>query len=75
MSPRTVINIDDPVGRVVGRRRPPADPLQVAHSNQANAAAWMKALPVKLHPRGVFRFHTHEEANAWMTKSTTSKNA
>jgi hypothetical protein len=75
MNARTVINIDDHVGKVVGRRKPPSDPLLISHSNIQRAKGWMQALPVRLHPRGVFRFRTHEEADAWMTKSTTSRKA
>jgi hypothetical protein len=73
MQPRPVTNLDEPIGKIVGRRRPPANPLQVAHSNREAAVAWMKALPARMPPRGVYRFKSHEEADLWMKKHTGPK--
>jgi hypothetical protein len=64
-----VINIDDPAGKTVGRRRPP-NPLCTETFTIQRAQDWQKALPVKLMPKGVFRFKSHEEANLWMRKNT-----
>ncbi len=30
--------------------------------------SWRKAFPTPFVPKGVYRFHTHEEADAWMEK-------
>lgn len=70
MESRPVINLDEPIGKVVGRRRPPSDPLRLDHSTIEGAVAWMQALPVRMPPKGVYRFRTHEEANEWMKKHT-----
>jgi hypothetical protein len=67
-----VINIDDPVGKAVGRRRPP-NPLCTETFTIQRAAEWQKALPVRCTPKGVFRFTSHEEADRWMRKNTRVK--
>lgn len=64
---KTVINLEETIGKTVGRRRPPDDPMLVAHSTAARAKAWNAAFPALMPLRGVFRFHTHEEADAWLT--------
>ncbi len=64
-----VINIDDPVGKAVGRRRPP-NPLCTETFTVQRANDWQKVLPVRLMPRGVFRFKSHEEADLWMRTNT-----
>ena len=73
MEPRPVINLDEPIGKIVGRRRPPADPLLLEHSNKEMVKAWMEALPVRMPRRGVYRFRTHEEASEWMTRHTGAR--
>jgi hypothetical protein len=65
----SVINIDDPAGKTVGRRRPP-NPLCAETFTIQRANDWQKALPVRLMPRGVFRFKSHEEADLWMRTNT-----
>ena len=70
MQPRPVVNVEEFIGKTVGRRVPPRDPLSVSDSNRANAIAWHKAFPCRRVPRGVYRFHSHEEAHAWMMKFT-----
>lgn len=67
--PRTVINIEDPVGKQVGRRKPPADPMRISDSSIQRAKEFMRAFPCRLYPRGVFRFNTQEEANQWKMTS------
>lgn len=69
---KTVVNIEETIGKTVGRRRPPDDPMLVAHSNAAMAIAWSKALPVLMPVRGVCRFHSHEEADLWLTNQQTA---
>lgn len=66
----SVINIEESIGKTVGRRRPPSDPFSSESSSIKRTLDWQKALPVTMPPRGVFRFHSHEEANQWWTKMT-----
>lgn len=65
--PRTVINIEETIGKQVGRRRPPADPLRVADSTISRAIGFHRAFPGVMPKRGVYRFESHAEANQWMT--------
>jgi hypothetical protein len=64
--PRTVINIEETIGKQVGRRRPPADPLRVGSDLNKLATGLALAAGHKLPRRGVFRFRSHEEADQWM---------
>ncbi|MFM8880488.1 MAG: hypothetical protein ACKOKG_15355 [Verrucomicrobiota bacterium] len=65
--PRTVINLEETIGKQVGRRNPPTDPLRVASDMNRLANHLLKASGHRLQRRGVFRFRTHAEANQWMT--------
>jgi hypothetical protein len=67
-----VINIDDPAGKTVGRRRPP-DPLCTKTFSIQRAIEWQRSLPVGCIPKGVFRFNSHEEADLWMRKNIRVK--
>ena len=66
MEARTVINIQDPIGKTVGKRRPPRDPFDLRYSNRLRAVASKSALPYRSPKSGVYRFQSHEEANQWM---------
>lgn len=66
--PRTVINLEETIGKQVGRRKPPTDPLRVASDLNKLATGLLSASGHKSPRRGVFRFKTHEEADQWMTK-------
>jgi hypothetical protein len=66
--PRVVINLEETIGKQVGRRKPPTDPLRVASDLNRLATGLLKASGHKLPPKGVFRFKTHEEADEWMMK-------
>ena len=69
---RTVINLEENIGKQVGRRRPPVDPLRVADSTIHRAIGFHRAFPCRLMPkRGVYRFRTHEEADLWMKMPNT----
>jgi len=60
-----VVNVDEFIGKTVGRRRRPA-PLGVnapGRGAMERARALQGGVRV---PRGVFRFKTHEEAHQWM---------
>jgi hypothetical protein len=54
-----IVNLEEQPGKIVGRRA-----AQVADYDRLvrNAEALMPRLP---YPKGVFRFRTHEEADAW----------
>jgi hypothetical protein len=73
--PRTVINLEETIGKQVGRRKPPVDPLRVASDMNQLATGLLTASGHKLPRRGVFRFRTHEEADQWMmTMGPKAKN-
>ncbi|MGH8045786.1 MAG: hypothetical protein ACREKL_00950 [Chthoniobacterales bacterium] len=67
-----IINLDDPIGKTVGRRRVP-EPLRVAEEETRSNEQWRDAgfgLRVR---RGVYRFHSHEEADQWLMDHMTRK--
>ncbi len=62
------LNIQDPVGKTVGQRKL-RDAWKFAMDGQKNANQLRRRFGHSgLCPKGVFRFHSHEEADAWMTK-------
>jgi hypothetical protein len=62
------INVEEKIDRFVGRRTGSPDGLSVAHSKKADAISWKKAFGGPGVPKGVYRFHTHEEADQWLWK-------
>lgn len=68
---RTVINLEETIGRQVGRRKPPVDPLRVEDSTIQRAIDFQRAFPCQMPKRGVCRFRTHEEADLWMKTPDT----
>lgn len=62
------VNVEEKIDRFVGKRTQTPDALSLQHSTKADAIAWQKAFGGLRIPRGVYRFKTHEEADAWMTK-------
>ena len=68
---KTVINLEETIGKTVGWRVPPRDPFAVAGDTKAVQRAWRKTFPTPFVPKGVYRFHTHEEADAWLMKMLT----
>jgi hypothetical protein len=65
---RAVINVEETIGKVVGRRTQAPDPLSLAGSTKKDMEAWRQALGGVRIPRGVHRFRSHEEADAWLWK-------
>jgi len=64
---RTVINLEETIGKQVGRGQAPTGPLKVADSTIQRAIGFHRAFPSRLMPkRGVYRFNSHEEADRWM---------
>lgn len=69
----SVINIEEKIGKTVGKRKPPSDPFSKSDYSVEQWESWQKALPVKMPRRGVFRFRSHQEADEWWTKETAPK--
>jgi len=63
----SVINIEETIGKTVGRRKPPNHLCPKNHSIE-RSKGWHEAFPIGYPPRGVFRFKTHQDANSWMQK-------
>jgi hypothetical protein len=69
-----VINLEEEPMKVVGRRRAPADPLQMTPAQTiAESRAWQKVFHPLPIPRGVYRFKTHEEADEWLWQMLTRR--
>ena len=62
------INVEEKIDRFVGRRTLSPDSMRAGMQLQETAAQLHKAFKHHWRPRGVYRFKTHEEADAWMTK-------
>lgn len=64
----SVINIEETIGKTVGRRQL-GDPLKAADGIQQFINEAFATTGNRLTPRGVFRFKTHQEADQWMRNS------
>ncbi len=62
------INMEETIGKTVGRRTEITDPFGHAMALQAIASELIKVTGRGLCPKGVFKFNTHEEADAWILK-------
>lgn len=62
-----VINLEEFIGKTVGRRLVP-NPLRVRPGEIDAAKARRRSFHGIRVPRGVFRFHSHEEADEWLMK-------
>lgn len=62
------INVEEKIDRFVGRRTKTPDGLRAGMQLQQTAAQLHKAFNHRWMPKGVYRFKTHEEADAWMTQ-------
>ncbi len=70
---KRIVNLEEKIGKTVGRRTAP-DPLQIQPGEIADAEAWSRAFRAMRGVRpGVYRFHSHEEADAWLMKYFTQK--
>jgi hypothetical protein len=61
-----VVNLEERIDRVVGRRTKAPDPLSVVSGSRVDAEAWRRVFGGIRVPKGVHRFHTHEEADEWL---------
>ena len=64
MESRPVINVEEFIGKTVGRRVPPSGAGLQKTFNQVLVSQKMG-----IGIRGVFRFKSHEEANQWTMKN------
>lgn len=70
----TPINLEETPGKTVGRRRPNPNTLDPGAYQKADAAAWQRAFADSPGlPKGVYKFHSHEEADEWLWKMLTRK--
>jgi hypothetical protein len=65
-----IINIEETIGKTVGRRKAPKEPWAGASALQKTAHDLLTACGHRIGKKGVFRFKSHEEANAWWTENT-----
>lgn len=69
---KQVLNLDDPAGKTVGRRTAPRYSFQYGLGLQKTLVALYGRIPI---PKGVHRFHSHEEADAWLMKHLARRKA
>jgi predicted transcriptional regulator len=62
------INVEEKIDRFVGRRTKAPDSLKAGMQLQSLGVELHKTFKHRWCPKGVYRFKTHEEADAWMTK-------
>ncbi len=63
----TVINLEEKIGKTVGRRLVP-NPRRIRKDDIPKAMERRRTIGGLPVPRGVFKFHSHEEADAWLMK-------
>jgi hypothetical protein len=72
-----LVNVEERIDRFVGRRAPTTDSLKAGMQLQETSAKLHQSFKHRWMPKGVYRFKSHEEADAWMIKmlarSTTAK--
>ncbi|MGI8437988.1 MAG: hypothetical protein ACR2NX_13990 [Chthoniobacterales bacterium] len=67
-----VINVEETIGKTVGRRVM-KDGWRYAMGMQKLAVQLQKTVGTPRFPRGVYRFNSFEEADAWTMKYLTAK--
>ena len=60
------VNVEEKIDRFVGRRMETPDSLRAGMQLQSTAAQLHKSFGHRWRRKGVYRFKTHEEADAWM---------
>ena len=66
-----IVNLDERIGKTVGRRKPPGGLPNAGAYRPEDAVAWQSAFRPPGVPRGVYRFASHEEADKWLMKMIT----
>ncbi len=64
----SAINFEEKIGKTVGRRTVPRDSFAYGMSLQKSGVEMARTFGLRGTPRGVFRFRSHEEADAWLMK-------
>ena len=67
-----VVNIEDPVGKVVGKRRLPDRLIASSQETEANRQWAATAFSPRI-KKGVYRFKSHEEADQWLMDHSIRK--
>ena len=62
------VNVEEKIDRFVGKRTRTPDSLEAGMQLQETAVQLHMAFKHRWCQKGVYRFKTHEEADAWMTK-------
>lgn len=62
------INLMEKIDRQVGRRKQQTDGLRTGMALQALGVELHRSFKHRWCPKGVYRFKTHEEADAWTIK-------
>ena len=62
------INVEERIGRVVGRRTQTPNAFKSGMQLQYLAVQLHNSLKHHWAPKGVYRFKTHEEADEWMNR-------
>jgi hypothetical protein len=63
-----VVNTEEKPDRVVGKRKAPSDRFKAGMEMQALVRQLRSTFKLPGVPKGVYRFHTHEEADQWLMK-------
>jgi hypothetical protein len=63
-----IVNVEERIDRCVGRRATAPDSWRAGMQMQETAAQLHRSFKHRWMPKGVYRFKTHEEADAWMMK-------
>jgi hypothetical protein len=66
-----IVNLEEQPGKVVGRRVAAKPLASGGAAGAADARAWQRAVGGIRVQRGVYRFRTHEEADAWLWEKLT----
>ncbi len=65
---KPAINFEEKIGKTVGRRTAPRDPFAFGMALQKSGVEMARTFRLRGIPKGVFRFRSHEEADAWLMK-------
>ena len=69
---RPAVNIEENIGKTVGRRRI-KDSLEYGFGLQESLARIREDAPMPRFPKGVFKFRSFEEADAWTMHHLTAR--
>jgi len=67
----SVFNVEEKIGKTVGNRRPPTSIATKLLYTPEDARDWQREVGAPFVPKGVYRFASHEEADAWLLKMIT----